>query len=74
MPENNRTKQRGKQKLEAQLNYQKTALVKTEQELNKTAADMEKPEEPQTIWVRKLRKADSRQKAQAAGFLVWAVF
>lgn len=50
MPENNGTKQRGKQKAGDTVKLPKTALVKTEQELNKTAADMEKPEEPQTVW------------------------
>lgn len=42
MPENNGTKQRGKQKAGGAVKLPKTALVKTEQELNKTAADMEK--------------------------------
>ena len=52
-------------KLEAQLNYQKTALVKTEQELNKTAADMEKAGRAADDMGKEIE--ESGQQAESAG-------
>ena len=50
MQESNGDNSEASKKLETQLNYQKTALVKTEQELGKTTDELEKQKKPLTIW------------------------
>ena len=52
-------------KLEAQLNYQRTALVRTEQELNKTADELEKAENAADELGEEIE--ESGQQAEAAG-------